>query len=223
MGSKLGALKIAAGRLGITFEEYRGKVASGLKWCYRCKQWKPTADFNIDRSRGDGLSAKCYECQRENIVGPSKRERQAKLSDGLKWCCGCQKWFPVDQVRGARCRLCRNAYARSRYATDTEYREERKNHRDKHRRGAERVPPEGREILLESSEGMCVYCRDVATTWDHIFPVSKGGQTTPGNIVPCCISCNSSKKDREVFDWIDEKGLSPLPLLCERMELSVLE
>ncbi|MEZ4578779.1 MAG: HNH endonuclease [Desulfobacterales bacterium] len=29
---------------------------------------------------------------------------------------------------------------------------------------------------------------------DHIVPISKGGQSTKNNVVPCCKTCNSEKK-----------------------------
>jgi len=64
MGSKVGAIKVAAGRLGVSVEEYTAHLESGLKWCHICKSWKPRASFNVDRSRGDGLSAKCQPCIR---------------------------------------------------------------------------------------------------------------------------------------------------------------
>ena len=44
----------------------------------------------------------------------------------------------------------------------------------------------------------CAYCGKKETikrplTQDHVIPISKGGGTTPDNIVPACKSCNSSK------------------------------
>lgn len=33
-----------------------------------------------------------------------------------------------------------------------------------------------------------------------------GGQTVAGNIVPACISCNSSKKDKPLANWLDKGG-----------------
>lgn len=32
MGSKVGIMKVAAKRLGLSFEEYTAKLAAGLKW-----------------------------------------------------------------------------------------------------------------------------------------------------------------------------------------------
>jgi 5-methylcytosine-specific restriction endonuclease McrA len=42
----------------------------------------------------------------------------------------------------------------------------------------------------------CVYCgrKMQRLTMDHIVPLSKGGTNTASNIVPACMSCNSSKK-----------------------------
>jgi predicted restriction endonuclease len=41
----------------------------------------------------------------------------------------------------------------------------------------------------------CAYCgkRSHKLTQDHVIPLTKGGGTTPDNIVPACLSCNSGK------------------------------
>lgn len=41
----------------------------------------------------------------------------------------------------------------------------------------------------------CVYCgtRSKTLTQDHIVPLSRGGNHTASNVVPACVSCNSSK------------------------------
>jgi len=45
--------------------------------------------------------------------------------------------------------------------------------------------------------GVCHYCHKKVTpdavTMDHIVPVSRGGTSTKGNVVPCCKACNSKK------------------------------
>ena len=67
MGSKIGVMKLAASRIGISFEAYVSKRDEGLKWCYRCKCWKSTDHFDFDRSRGDGFAAACIPCRRVQI------------------------------------------------------------------------------------------------------------------------------------------------------------
>lgn len=38
-------------------------------------------------------------------------------------------------------------------------------------------------------------------TMDHVAPVSQGGETTVGNIIPACRSCNSSKGAKDMIEW----------------------
>ena len=65
------------------------------------------------------------------------------------------------------------------------------------------MPFAAAELRTDLFGGMCAYCPAPATTWDHLVPVRLGGDTTPDNIVPCCISCNSAKKDRNVLEWLE--------------------
>ncbi len=50
----------------------------------------------------------------------------------------------------------------------------------------------------EIAKGVCRYCgRKVgaaALTMDHVVPVARGGRSTRGNCVPCCMDCNAKKK-----------------------------
>ncbi|MCF8024919.1 MAG: HNH endonuclease [Desulfobacteraceae bacterium] len=56
------------------------------------------------------------------------------------------------------------------------------------------------------ARGICHWCgRRVPPkelTMDHIVPVSRGGKSTRGNLVPSCKECNTGKKDRlPVMEW----------------------
>lgn len=44
---------------------YERKRARGLKWCTGCKAWHSEAEFGKDRSRYDGLAARCKQSKRE--------------------------------------------------------------------------------------------------------------------------------------------------------------
>jgi len=48
------------------------------------------------------------------------------------------------------------------------------------------------------NRGICHYCHEKFNadeiTMDHVLPISRGGKSTKGNIVPCCKECNSEKK-----------------------------
>ena len=47
-------------------------------------------------------------------------------------------------------------------------------------------------------KGVCHYCGrkfpPSELTMDHVVPLSRGGRSTKGNIVPCCKECNNGKK-----------------------------
>lgn len=47
----------------------------------------------------------------------------------------------------------------------------------------------------------CAYCGAIATSIDHVIPISKGGVDVLGNLLPCCRSCNSSKGTKDIEFW----------------------
>lgn len=55
------------------------------------------------------------------------------------------------------------------------------------------------------SKGICHYCRRPTSpkeiTMDHIVPISRGGKSTRGNVVPCCKECNNAKKQLLPMEW----------------------
>jgi hypothetical protein len=49
----------------------------------------------------------------------------------------------------------------------------------------------------------CVFCGTTPINrWDHLVPISKGGDTTLGNIVPACAKCDDSKRDLPFEEWV---------------------
>jgi 5-methylcytosine-specific restriction endonuclease McrA len=84
------------------------------------------------------------------------------------------------------------------------------------------MPAVAIEYLTEQFGGHCAYCEAEATTWDHVIPIVNGGATVPGNVVPACLSCNSSKKDSEVFVWLVRTGRMPSPHLIDVLILEVV-
>jgi 5-methylcytosine-specific restriction endonuclease McrA len=52
----------------------------------------------------------------------------------------------------------------------------------------------------------CYYCQAAIpaseVTMDHIVPLSRGGYSKKGNLVPCCKTCNTNKKDKTAVELI---------------------
>jgi len=55
--------------------------------------------------------------------------------------------------------------------------------------------------MMHRYRGECHYCGEVATTWDHLVPLARGGRHSIGNLVPACRPCNSRKWTRLVIEW----------------------
>ena len=55
------------------------------------------------------------------------------------------------------------------------------------------------------ARGVCHFCGGTfppgELTMDHLVPVARGGKSTPGNVVPACRECNSSKKYLLPIEW----------------------
>lgn len=214
-------MKVLAAKIGISVEELHNRVSSGQKWCYKCSTWKSVGDFALDKSRYDGYTATCRSCRnRRTTPGPGKVERQLMASQGKAWCRGCQAWIPTSEVRAGLCRPHTNEYMRNRYATSEEFRTSRRQKSQERRDNVAKIPEEVQPGILAEFGGLCAYCDNPATGFDHIIPVSRGGETVPGNVVPCCRSCNSSKQDRLPWEWCREKGITPKEAFFDRLALA---
>ena len=218
--TKDGARKCAAKKAGITVEEYLQQVRAGLKKCTCCKKWKPTDFFAKDRSRYDGLKSKCRDCAyvpKTNNIG--RRERGLMAKRGLRWCRRCQQWLKANLVlKTGLCRPHEAESARVRYATNETYKRERRQHAHSRKRKCEPIKPAVQIQALIEFDGKCAYCNVPATTFDHIVPITKGGNSEAKNIVPACATCNPSKKNKDVFEWIKTKNIRVSAKLDNRLK-----
>jgi hypothetical protein len=59
------------------------------------------------------------------------------------------------------------------------------------------------ELSVKYFGNRCCYCGNHMDkpTKDHIIPLISGGKLSVDNVIPCCRSCNSSKKDNEMLSW----------------------
>jgi 5-methylcytosine-specific restriction endonuclease McrA len=75
----------------------------------------------------------------------------------------------------------------------------------KRERGKARDLRESQWWKRQLAKRLCHYCgRSFSPrqlTMDHIVPISRGGKTTKGNVVPCCKECNNAKKQLLALEW----------------------
>lgn len=134
-------------------------------------------------------SAVCHPCRRLN-------PRRANPKSG---CIDCG-----TPAYGERCRSCRDINQRVRSSVDPRVR------RGRREIAAPGLNSTARRALLASWIRLgrsCFYCSAPATSLDHVIPLVRGGTNYEGNLVPCCLRCNSSKAARLLVEW--RNGRSP--------------
>lgn len=57
------------------------------------------------------------------------------------------------------------------------------------------------------AKGACYYCsqpvKPSELTMDHVVPLSRGGKSTKGNVVPACKDCNTKKRKLLPMEWAE--------------------
>ncbi len=62
-----------------------------------------------------------------------------------------------------------------------------------------------RQSIYEAWDHKCAYCKDSATSLDHIIPRFKSGSNNRNNLVPACRRCNSNKASMKMEDWYQQQ------------------
>ena len=61
--------------------------------------------------------------------------------------------------------------------------------------------------MRKIQKGLCYYCQGnvgrANLTMDHVVPLSRGGKSRKGNLVPACKACNNKKKYLLPIEWED--------------------
>lgn len=58
--------------------------------------------------------------------------------------------------------------------------------------------------LFKRYDNKCAYCGNKQQGIDHVIPIRRGGLNTIDNLLPCCLSCNSKKKNKLLSEWKPE-------------------
>lgn len=170
-------------------------LAIGLKWCSSCKTVKPIEDFY---KSGNTISSLCKECQSKHSVQSRVNTHyydRPDVKERLK------EYYDRPDVK-ERMRVQSVEYQRRQYATEEGRQKEiMKRHNRRTKIQGTVTLAEWKETL-EYFDNACAYCGSAGKiTQDHIVPVSGGGLNTKYNLVPACLSCNSSKNNRPLVQW----------------------
>ena len=77
--------------------------------------------------------------------------------------------------------------------------------------GSKWIRPEKR-LAIYLRDGMaCAYCKATVESTnkplslDHLIPCAKGGGNHEGNLITCCLLCNSRRGDMDLDKWLNQE------------------
>lgn len=162
-----------------------GKVQDP-KRCPSCDTYKPRSEFRLRTGFTTAVASWCKECSKKSCKKWYAENREASINYSAEW----RKNNPElyrEQMR--------------KWRTENPQRKNELEHRRRTRKqdnGVYAISPRDMRYLA----GSCVYCGSLENiTMDHVIPISRGGTHGIGNLVPCCLSCNTKKNDKTVMEW----------------------
>jgi hypothetical protein len=173
-------------------------VKDGFNICCSCLVELPLNDKYFFKSTHTriGYEPVCKKCQNIDYgIRYINKVNKNNIPKGYRYCSCCKKLLKEDifYTNYTICKNCdsfrvhkrRRSYSESDFSID-----------------------DWNSTLEEWTENNCIKCAYCGITTkkptkDHINPFSQGGDFTIGNIIPCCKSCNSSKKDKSIHEFYE--------------------
>ena len=205
------ALRDAGALVEVIHEPVYLRVWAGEKSCSSCNKSLPLEMFNKDKSKKDGLSSSCSDCNKERSKKWREENRERFLLSMRNWyqenkehaCAANRKWASenVDLMR---------KYGREWASRNKEY-----TLMQVHKRRAKKREVGGKlsvglkEKLYKLQKGKCACCGanlDGVFHMDHIVPLALGGANIDSNIQLLRPACNSSKNAKHPIEYMQSKG-----------------
>jgi len=175
-------------------EKNKDGPAVKSKLCPCCRLEKGIESFGQYLGNKDGLRSECYECRNLKSRSRYANDFKFRLSESTRAAKNYQK--DRDRILN-RTKL----WAKSNPDKKVEQR---------HRRIARlhgqfdfNLPKDYQSILRKKQNNLCAYCLlERKLTVDHIIPIAHGGKHIFDNIVLACTTCNCSKQDKTLSEWL---------------------
>lgn len=187
------------------------------KQCPVCKRILPATLDNFTKSKcgKHGLQSRCKECRSIAKKQYNSTHRES-VREGIK------NYYKQNKEKIIEWN---KQYAEERKGELKQYREDRKEHFKRKRIQYKMENPDynrlncqrrrtrknNLECTLTNEQwneckkcflNECCYCgKKDQLTQEHFIPLSKRGALTAYNIIPACSKCNSSKKDKDFYEW----------------------
>lgn len=179
-------------------------LEAGLKWCSECQTVQHIENFHLCRGKPIGRCKQCeIKISHRKKVDSGYFSRPEVVAARNKSSRECHAKKLADPVRRQEVYDRHNERLRERYATDEAYRLKRIEDINI-RKGREigHVSSDDWSRCMQHFNSSCAYCgADTKLTRDHVKPVIHGGLNESVNVVPACLSCNTSKRDKDMLTW----------------------
>lgn len=185
--------------------EPEAAISKGSKSCRICLEAFPLGKFPIRSNAKDGRRNECKACLVKRTSGRDRREYsrayQAKNAEAIA-----KQRRDNPSIRPAGYyREYRDANLEAVQANEQRYREANR-HKETERRHTRRsvtpFTPEDRDYVRIVVNDPCVYCGGAGGTLEHIIPITAGGNNEWLNLAGACQSCNSSKNNKSLLDFM---------------------
>lgn len=197
------------------------------KLCARCDTIQSIDSFHANKSSKDGRYRWCKSCRKEYDKANYHKYTDRRNEYGKKWVAANRdkvrethdRWVAENAERNRQHK--REWYLKNRDAIKEErseykkqYQQENKekiNNQTQRRRARKKqngVFAISSKELKKLYSSPCLYCGSTdKITVDHVIPIDKGGAHSIGNLVPACLSCNSSKGTKFITEWHKQKQI----------------
>ncbi|HEY9634274.1 MAG TPA: HNH endonuclease [Coleofasciculaceae cyanobacterium] len=192
--------------------------------CSRGHEWNGTG-----KSLGFADNGHCVECNRMKCSQRYEKKREEYLAKSAEWRKRhkdkLQKYFIEyhQQNREKRNQASKEVYQRNRKHYIDYQRSYKRTHPEmvkvssakyRHKRRAQLCKNHSVKYScsdlrkrLKDFNNTCAYCGSAdRITFDHLIAVACGGADCIGNLVPACLSCNSSKADKDSLEWYQKQS-----------------
>lgn len=186
-------------------------TSDGLRVCKACGVAKPESEYHKDKGGSDGLRAQCKPCRNGYMAGYYEENREAKVDYERS-----RRLNNGDHMR---------AWDRARYESQREKRiaiaEQYGHVRRARLANVESEPGVTVKRLRKDLGDGCCYCGVLMdfvprkrgegisprrATLEHVIPISRGGTHTFDNASLACHSCNTSKNNKPLLEWLEWKA-----------------
>jgi 5-methylcytosine-specific restriction endonuclease McrA len=175
------------------------------KVCSKCKCEKPLSEYTKHSKTKDGYYSQCKECKRKGRksggTDPKQKERFKKFLENnpeyiKNYVNNYERTHP-DKKRERRKRYCESGLN----AIMCHRRRAKEKNLDSN------LTIEQWIIIKSYFNNECSYCgAKLKLTQDHFIALNNGGEYTTNNIIPACSKCNSSKQDKDFFEWYPKQS-----------------